>query len=281
MREGRAVGAVMAVRNEEATIQGALLALGRQTLAPAVVAVVDDGSTDGTADALKRIHGLPFQVRVASLPYHEGSNVGKPELARTLNAGLKLLDSYRPPIDYVIDVGSDHRLPDGYIETLVERMESDPRLVVVSGWIEGEPYTDYAPRGSGMLISADFWRRANGLRFPLIYGWESWVFLKAKQMGFESKSFKDVRSRVSRRTSLRKGVLYGRGMYALGYDRLFAIGRCLLYASKSPRAGLQMWWGYVDHRGVVRADIAGWVGAWQRRMLLRRATGIVSRRGRR
>ncbi len=279
-RMGRAVGVVMAVRNEEVSISGALGALGKQSVPPAVVVVVDDGSTDGTWAAIAKTDSLPFPVQIVSLPPHEGNDVGKPELARTLNAGLRVIRDRARPFDYVMELGSDHSLPPDYIEKLLGKMESNPRLAVASGWIVDEPYTGYAPRGSGMLVSVEFWRRANGIRFPLTYGWESWVFLKAIRMGYATRSFRDVQSRVSRRTSLKKGVLYGRGMYALGYDWVFALGRCLMYAARSPRSGLEMWRGYVDHRGVQRTDVSDWVGAWQRRMMLARVRGILFRRGR-
>jgi glycosyltransferase involved in cell wall biosynthesis len=278
---GGSVGVVMAVRNEESTIAATIEALARQTLPPAVVAVVDDGSTDSTKKVLESLGGLPFLVRVASLPYHRENHVGRPELARSLNSGLKLLGEFAPPIDYVMKLDGDHLLPTGYVETMVSKMASNPRLAVASGWILNEPHTSYAPRGSGMLVSAEFWRKANGMRFPETYGWESWTFLKAMQMGYETRNFKEVPTRISRKTSLTKGVLYGRGMYALGYDWVFALGRCLFYASHSPRAGLEMWRGYVDHRGVGKTDVSDWVGRNQRQTLLRRVSSIVLRRGRR
>jgi glycosyltransferase involved in cell wall biosynthesis len=245
------------------------------------VAVVDDGSTDRTAEVLRGLAGLSFPVKVVSLPFHKENNVGKPELARTLNAGLTLVEEFRPQVDYVMKLDSDHRLPPDYIERMVAKMASDPRLAVASGWIQNEPRAAYAPRGSGMVVSAAFWKEADGMRFPLTYGWESWTFLKAMQMGYRTASFTDVSSRVSRKTSVTKGVLYGRGMYALGYDWVFALGRCLVYASHSPRAGLEMWRGYLDHRGVRRTDVCEWVGRNQRRMLVRRVASIVSLGGRR
>jgi GT2 family glycosyltransferase len=271
----------MAVRNEEASVAGALHALEEQSIPPDAVVVVDDGSTDGTPRILRAFLPRNFSLRIVTLPPHVGSNVGKPELARTLNSGLRVLREMRPELDYVMKQDSDHRLAPDYLERLLAKMQEDPRLAVASGWIEGEPYTSYAPRGSGMLVSASFWRRANQLQFPLNYGWESWVFLKAMEMGYRTTSFKDVRGTVSRRTSVTKGVLYGRGMYALGYDWTFALGRSLLFARRSPRAGLQMLRGYIDHRGVPRADISAWVGRTQRAMLLRRALGVATSGGRR
>jgi glycosyltransferase involved in cell wall biosynthesis len=270
----------MAVRNEESTIGATIAALARQTLPPAVVAVVDDGSTDSTRKVLESLTGLPFPLIIASLPFHKENHVGRPELARSLNSGLTLLREFTPPIDYVMKLDGDHLLPSDYVEMMVSKMKSNPRLGVASGWIQNEPHTSYAPRGSGMLISADFWRKANGMHFPETYGWESWTFLKAMQMGYETRNFKDVPTRISRKTSLTKGVLYGRGMYALGYDWVFALGRCLVYASHSPRAGIEMWRGFVDHRGVKRTDVSDWVGRNQRQMLLRRVSSIVFRRGR-
>jgi glycosyltransferase involved in cell wall biosynthesis len=274
------VGVVMAARDEEESVRRVLDSLGAQTLTPSVVVVVDDGSMDGTRDVLARARGsLPFDLEVVSLPRHPGSYVGRPELARVLNAGLSALKS--PPLltKYVMKLDGDHSLPPDYLRMVVERMEADPRLVVASGYISGERYTPTSPRGSGMVVRTDFWVAAGGLRFPLEYGWESWLYLKARATGYRTRSFRDIVTSVSRPTSFSKGVLYGRGMYALGYFWPYAVGRCLLVLPRSPAGAFQMLRGYVDHRGVTPLDVSSWVGRMQRGALLRRGVGVVAHMG--
>jgi glycosyltransferase involved in cell wall biosynthesis len=276
------LGVVMAARNEATTVARALQALNSQTLAPSVVAVVDDGSTDGTSERLAvEKPRLSFELEVVRTAYHERSYVGRPELARVLNEGLRVLKERRPPLDYVMKLDGDHILPRDYAERVIGRMRADPRLAVASGSIAGERFAEASPRGSGMVVRAGFWTDANGLKFPLEYGWESWLYLKAQAMGYRTRSFTDIPTRVARPTSVTKGAPYGRGMYALGYFWPYALGRCLLVAARSPSGSLQMLRGYVDHRGVSRLDIGGWVGQAQRRALLKKGVQVVVHFGKR
>ncbi len=269
----------MAVRNEK-EVGRVLESLEAQDVKPGVVVVVDDGSTDGTGgflDSAKR--RFSFDLEVVHRPPHPGSYVGRPELAGVLNSGLEVLARRNPLPDFVMKLDGDHALPPDYLGRVLERMAADPRLGVASGCISGERYTEKSPRGSGMVVRADFWRDANGMRFPLEYGWESWLYLKAQASGYETRSFPDIVSAISRPTALSKGVLYGRAMYALGYYWPYAIGRCLVFLPRSPWSALQMLRGYVDHRGVGRLDVAPWVKRAQRRSLLKRGTRMVARIG--
>ena len=184
-------------------------------------------------------------------------------------------------VDYVLLLGADHRLPLGYIETILKEMENNPNIVVASGRIEGEPYLENAPRGSGRIVNTRFWRDVNGLRYPVEWGWESWLFFKAMQMNREARCFRDIVTEVSRQTSLSKALFLGKGMYALGYHWRYALARILLTLWKSPRAGLLMFWGWIRHEGVRRLDVADWVAEMQGKTFWKRVWLFMKRGGRR
>ncbi len=278
----RSVGVVLAVRNEEKSIPNVLAALENQTLLPTEVVVVDDGSRDQTSEKLRAsaLHSR-FRLTIVSLPHHERSFIGRPELAAVFNAGLRVLRERSPKPEFVMILGGDHVLPPDYLTKIVEKFDSDASLAVGGGWITNEPYWEHVPRGSSMLARVDFWEQAGGLQFPVNYGWESWLYLKALETGRRTRSFKDVPTTVSRRTSATKGVAYGRAMFALGYYWPYALGRSLLVARRFPRSAVQMLSGYLGHTGVERLDVADWVGRNQRGTLLRRAFHFLLRRGRR
>lgn len=271
------VGVVMAVRNEEKFIASVLKSLDAQELIPTVVVVVDDGSTDGTRDIMAGVRtSVRFDLVVVPLVRHRGSYMGRPQLASVLNVGLRALLTHGPLPAYVMKLDGDHPLPNDYLSRIVGRMEEDPRLGVVSGRIEGERYAPASPRGSGMVARTDFWERANGMRFPLEYGWESWLYLRAQAAGYETRSFPDIVSHIARPTSFSQGFDHGRGMYALGYFWPYVLGRCAVLLPGSPRASFEMLRGFVDHRGVRKLDVSAWVTSTQRRALVRRGAWAVT-----
>lgn len=137
--------ALIVARNEEERISRVISALKSQTFPINKVVLVNDGSTDETATIAERLGGI-----VMSLPFHEESLVGTPELDIRWNVGLYTVIEHSP--DYVLLMGGDHVLPENYIEELLEKMTD--KIVIASGRIEGEPYTENAPRGSGRLVKA-------------------------------------------------------------------------------------------------------------------------------
>lgn len=263
---------VVKARNEEQNIEKTLLALKQQTLKPTQIIVVDDGSKDQTGVLASKLADL-----VVRLPDRGYSAVGRPELAQVINEGLARV---KEDVDYVMICDSDQLIPEDYVETLVKKMVHNPRIVVASGRAKSEPFLDTHPRGTGRLVNAEFWRKTNGLRYPVEWGWESWLYFKAMQLGYEARSFEDIVIELQRPTSLTKTALWGKGMYALGYDWKFAIGRSALMFLRSPKAGLSMFLGWVRHKEVRRLDVADYVNQMQKQQLWKRIWAVVRGRKR-
>ena len=262
---------VVLARNEEKCIEKALSALRKQTVVPDQIIVVDDGSTDRTS-----LIASDYADVVVQLPDRGYGVAGRPELAKVVNEGLRRVEK---DVDYVLICGADNILPEGYVETIVDRMEANPKLVIASGKVKGEPFFEFHPRGGGRVVDAKFWREVNGLRYPVEWGWESWLYFKAMQLGYEIRSFRDVAIGLHRLTRLGKAGL-GKAMYALGYDWKYALGRCVLTFFKSPKSGVEMFWGWLLHKGVKKFDIADWVNQMQKKMFRKRVLEIIKRRGR-
>ena len=264
------ISAIIVARNEEKLLPKTLDSLVNQTLKLHKIILVDDGSIDRTAEIAKK-----YGCIVVRLPYHEESYVGRPELAERFNRGLELIDEE----DYVLIMGADHVLPKNYVEEIVKKMEADPSLVIAGGHIKGEFYDETAVRGSGRVVRVSFWKKVNGLRYPVCWGWESWLIFKAMQLGYKVRCFREITSIVLRKTSLRKAGYYGKAMYALGYHWKYALGRSLITFIHSPREGLKMLWNYLTHKDVKRLDIAGYVYNLQTQMFWKKVKHIILRRG--
>lgn len=263
--------ALIVARNEEEYISRVISALTNQTFPINNIVLVDDGSTDETANIAESLGCI-----VISLPFHEESLVGTPELAIRWNAGLNTVKEYSP--DYVLLMGGDHVLPENYVEELLAQMTDE--IVIASGRIEGEIFDENSPRGSGRLVKAPFWIQVNEMQYPVSHGWESWLLMKALQMGYETRCFREITTKIERPTSLRKSDSKGKAMYALGYDWKHALGRCFLTFFKSPRAGIEMLWGWLRHKDVKRLDVADFVNEMQHKSFWTRVWSIIKRGGR-
>jgi len=263
---------VVPARNEEEYIEKTLSALRKQTVPPSQLIVVDDGSKDGTSQIASKYADV-----VVRLPDRGYGVSGKPELAEVVNEGLRRV---RKDVDYVLICGADQILPKDYFETISNKMKSNPKLVVASGRAKGEPFFEYHPRGSGRVVDANFWRKVSNLLYPVEWGWETWLCYKAMQLGYEARCFRDVVTELRRPTRFGKAGLWGKAMYALGYDWKYVLGRCVLTFFKSPKAGWSMFWGWFLHKDVKRLDIADWVNRMQKSQFWKRVQTIISRGGR-
>jgi len=267
--------AVIPARNEEKYIVKTLSALKNQTVPPNQIIVVDDGSKDRTGEIASEYADV-----VIGLPDRGYNAVGSPEISNVINQGLKHVDS---DVRCVLICGADNILPKKFSEIILGRIESNPRLVVASGVAHGEPYSERSPRGS-RIVDARFWRQVNGLQYPVGWGWEDWLYLKAQQLGYESRCFPDVVTYPQRpilaRMSAEKAKLWGKAMYALGYGWEYALGRCVLTSVDNPKAGLNMLIGWLSHEYVDRLDIADWVNQMQKKQFFARVWSILKRHGR-
>jgi len=183
-------------------------------------------------------------------------------------------------VDYALICGADHVLPKGYFEAIVSRMKTKPKTVVASGRIRGEPYFEFAPRGSGRVVDANFWREVGDLQYPVEWGWEAWLLYKAMQLGYKVRCFQDIVTDIQRPTRFGKTRLWGKAMYALGYDWKYALGRCALTFFKSPKAGLNMFLGWLPHKDVRSLDVADWVNLMQKNEFRKRVQTVIKYCGR-
>lgn len=263
------IGVVIPARNEEAYLGKTLQHLLRQTLKPHVIIVVDDGSTDRTAEVARKYGAL-----VVELPRRSYEALAMPELAEVINMGLKALEK-AGRFDYVMVLGADHLLPRDYLEKVVGRMEMDRKLVMASGRMWGVKAYPDMPVGSGRVYRFSFLKEIGG--FPLNYGWEDYPLFKALMKGYRIRCFMDIVTFPQRpiKLSKRKMLFLGMGMKALGYDPIYFLGKFILTFLKEPTSALNMLAGYLAPNVQKYHDLGDFTRRWQRRKLYMRALRVV------
>lgn len=114
----------------------------KQTILPSLWVIVDDGSTDKTPDILKEYQSRYSWIRVVTRKDRGRRAVG-PGVIEAFYDGYQTIDTNQ--FDYLCKLDLDLRLPLGYFEELMKRMESDPHI----GTCSGKSYVEEA----GQLIS--------------------------------------------------------------------------------------------------------------------------------
>jgi glycosyltransferase involved in cell wall biosynthesis len=240
--EKKNIAVVIIALNEEKSIKESINSLKNQTLPPYRIIIVNDGSTDNTEKIVRSFS----DVEIINRKPHE-SYVGKKELATTFNAGLEKLDN-DIQCNYILVLGSDVILPNNYLSKIIKRMNENAHLVISSGIIEGE--YSVTPRGAGRVVKYDFWKDL-GLKYPVNYGFEGYLILKAKSLGFEVEIFNDLILTTKRKTGQRYNpklyYYYGLGIKALGYSIPYALGRISILGKKTPRGAFKMLQGFLSN----------------------------------
>ena len=245
-------------RDEAEYMQQTLRSVVNQTVLPKLWIIVDDGSTDDSPAILKEYaNKYPF-IKVITRENRGYRSVG-PGVVDAFYAGYRTVK----PNDYqyLCKLDLDLELPNRYFETLIEKMEGEPRI----GTCSGKPYN----RRNGKLISerrgdemsagmAKFYRTAC---FEQIGGfirevmWDAIDCHKCRQLGWRAISWDEpdlnfIHLRVM--GSSQQGVLTGRarhgfGQHFMGTGWLYMLTTCIYRAIEYPLVigGAAMFFGYI------------------------------------
>jgi glycosyltransferase involved in cell wall biosynthesis len=253
---------VSPVHNEaehfEQTAEGVLA----QTRRPDLWIVVNDNSTDGTAEVLERVRpGVPF-MRVVETPPNFTVDSGDRNAAggpdRAFNFGLAQIDV---PYTHVGKLDGDIVLPPNYLEETLSRFASDPTLGIMGGAVyepdEGGEWRLMATPADQATPQARIFSRgcfeAIG-GFPPQHGADVITVVYAKMRGYTTRTYADLPIRHLRPMATADGVRRGRkrqGEYQwiVHYGLGWVLLRSILVAFRfRPRGWSGLWflWGYLE-----------------------------------
>ena len=264
-----------------------------QSLTPALWVIVDDGSTDETPQVLAEYAAKHDWIRIVPKPDRGHRAVG-PGVIEAFYAGLETISEDYP---YICKLDLDLDLPPRYFETLIERMEEDPRI----GTCSGKPYVRRGDqlvserRGDEMSVGmTKFYRKAC---FDAIGGfvrevmWDAIDCHKARSMGWRAISWDDpdlrfehLRPMGSSQTSIYTGRRrHGFGQYFMGSDPIYFAATAVFRGLEPPYVlgGLAMMQGYLGamFRRAPRLDdpeLRAFIRDYQRRSLRMGRTRAVA-----
>ena len=272
-------------RNEADYMRRTLDSVVGQSLRPARWVIVDDGSTDATPRILDEYAAQHDWIEVVRRADRGRRAVGPGVIEAFYDGYDRVRDQGHP---YLCKLDLDLDLPPRYFETLIQRMEADPRI----GTCSGKPYI----RRNGRLVSerrgdemsvgmTKVYRRAC---FDAIGGfvhevmWDAIDCHKARQLGWKAVSWDDpdlnfehLRPMGSSQTSIWTGKRrHGYGQYYMGSDPLYFLATCVFRMAEPPYVlgGLAMAQGYLGAwlRRAPRhgdAELRAFIRAYQRRAL--------------
>jgi len=241
-KKKKSIAVVLNARNEGKVIAKTLQSVLNQKLPPYRIIVINDGSTDNTKQILSKFP----TIEVIERPIRNESYLARKELADTINQGLSKLHN-DDNCEFVWLLGGDLIFPPEYTSIIIERMQKD-LIVISSGVIEGE--FSIEPRGGGRIVDWEFWKKI-GMLYPVNYGWEGYLILKANSLGYKTNSYSDLIITNQRKTGSQFNpklyYYYGLALKALGYTALYVLGKTLLFAKRKPKGVFYILKGYFSN----------------------------------
>ena len=244
---------IIPAHNEENNISFCLESLKKQNFQDFVCMIVNDGSTDRTAEIINNFKIQDSRFRVLDLETSEHSPGAK--VVRTFDKGLQALDW--KDFDVVCKYDADIVFPTNYLEKINQTFETNPKAGIVSGlvyikkyksnseiknlrnpnenWLDfsnknGEWTFENLPsknhvRGPIKAYRKECFEDMNGLRTVL--GWDNLDILLAKKHGWDVVTIKDLWVKHLRPTAYKyksqKAEKLGQYFYNIGLSLPLAI----------------------------------------------------------
>ncbi|MBI5094651.1 MAG: glycosyltransferase family 2 protein [Candidatus Hydrogenedentes bacterium] len=227
---------IMPTRDEEQFIQNTLDCVAKQTVLPVECVVVNDGSTDRTAEIADANAAQYPWLRVVHRSNRGERKVGG-GVIDAFYAGYDTLVTN--DYDYLCKLDADLTLPPDYFENIMKKLEEDPQLGSASGKVFNpslgmdklfeERIIDEQVSGAAKFYRRECFEDIGGLVREVM--WDGIDFHRARMFGWKTRSFREPNLRIlhhrlmgSSHKSIRHGRLrWGRGQWFMGTHPLYII----------------------------------------------------------
>jgi biofilm PGA synthesis N-glycosyltransferase PgaC len=253
------------VYNEADNLERTARSVASQSRPPDRWVVVDDGSSDGTLAAARRLERELDFMTVLEAPQAAPPGTDNLALAReahAFNVGLQHAGWQR--YEFVGKLDGDVEIPSNWFEALIARFEADERLGLAggrltefdrSGW-KVIPIPANHVHGAVKLFRRECLDAIGGI--PERLAWDTIDETYARMRGFETRSYRDLIARHHRPHGSADGRLRGRARHGecawiLHYGLLWVALRSVKVA-RVPPLGLS---GAAFLFGYIRAALRG------------------------
>jgi biofilm PGA synthesis N-glycosyltransferase PgaC len=233
------------VRNESRFIEGTIQAIVNQTVKPSEWLIVNDGSTDETAEIVARYAELHPWLKLVHRDKREdrGDRQRGKGVIDTFYYGYERLS--RQDFGFIVKLDGDISFEPGYFEFLLREFASQSRLGIAGGGLyertDGQQWSlrtapDHVGGPAKMYRRACF-EEIGGLVRAL--GWDGIDEWKALTLGWQVKSFDQLRILHHRIMGNATGMLkskveQGYGAHYMGYHPLYTAARGLRHMFLRP-----------------------------------------------
>jgi poly-beta-1,6-N-acetyl-D-glucosamine synthase len=247
---------VTPVRNEARYLPLTIRCVLAQSVRPLRWVLVDDGSTDQTAQVIDEAAAGHDWIQAVHRP-DRGRRVAGSGVMEAFYDGFRLVE--QEPWEFIVKLDGDLSFEQDYFGRCFSEFTAHPRLgmggglicIESKGCLEPEyPDPRFHVRGPTKIYRRKCWDQIGGLiRAP---GWDTYDQIKANMLGWETQTFGDIRLVHHRPT----GGAYGSwsnwkkngfANYVVGYHPVFMLFKCVQRFFRKPYAvaGLGLMTGFV------------------------------------
>ena len=247
-------------RDEAAYLKQNIQSVANQTRTPDLWVIVDDGSTDGSAEILREAKKRHPYISIVQKPDRGQRSIG-PGVIEAFNYGLSTINL--TDFDFICKFDVDLLLPVKYFELIIEKMQQDPSLGNYSGKVffqhpngdlQSEMLGDEVAVGQAKFYRTQCFKDIGG--FPPIVGWDGidghlcrmkgWVALAEDT---EDTRIIEMRLMGASSLSIWKGRMrWGRGKYYMGSSWLYLLATTFYRMFTKPYiiGGIGIFAGYLS-----------------------------------
>jgi biofilm PGA synthesis N-glycosyltransferase PgaC len=246
---------VTAARDDAARLGALAPTVLAQTLRPTAWVIVDDGSSDGTAEIARELAARhSWIVLLETGREHARLSEGRRE-GRDLLALVRGLRALHEPVELITKLDADITLPVDYFERLAAAFAAEPRLGMATGTRLELEDGRWQPRNlTATAVAAQCrtyrwvcWQQVQPLEPHL--GWDGVDEARAVLAGWRTAVLPALAFRHHRPMGTRDGSRFraraaeGLAAHYMGYRPSYLLVRSLWHARRNPSA-LGMLWGW-------------------------------------